>query len=161
MRRGARALTYVALFAIAACGKDVDDPAATFTAGDDASMATAGGTAGSSSSTSDGDDDNGNDQGNDDTTGAADTMPMTTMTTMGAESTGTPTTGPVDDGMDEAGGGCGDGVVSPGEQCDGADLQGFDCSSLGLAGGTLNCDDVTCTFDTSMCMSNPGGTGGL
>lgn len=47
--------------------------------------------------------------------------------------------------------GCGDGMIAPGEQCDGADLQGFDCESLGLGGGTLGCDPRTCTFDTSMC----------
>jgi len=63
--------------------------------------------------------------------------------------------------MMDAGGGCGDGMVSPGEQCDGGDLQGFDCQSLGLSGGTLACDPVTCTFDTSMCMSGGQGTGGL
>ncbi|MEM6292984.1 MAG: hypothetical protein AAGA54_17040 [Myxococcota bacterium] len=57
-------------------------------------------------------------------------------------------------------GGCGDGQVSPGEQCDGADLQGFDCASLGLGSGTLGCDDMMCTFDTSMCMSDTGGTSG-
>ncbi len=48
--------------------------------------------------------------------------------------------------------GCGNGIVDPGEQCDGADLQGFDCTSFGFAGGVLTCDPVTCTFDTSGCM---------
>jgi hypothetical protein len=56
-------------------------------------------------------------------------------------------------------GNCGNGSVDPGEQCDGADLQGFDCASLGLAGGVLFCDPVMCTFDTSMCMPG-GGTSG-
>jgi hypothetical protein len=42
-------------------------------------------------------------------------------------------------------------MISPGEQCDGLDLQGFDCGSLGLGGGVLSCDPVTCTFDTSRC----------
>jgi hypothetical protein len=51
-------------------------------------------------------------------------------------------------------------MVGMGEQCDGADLQGFDCSTLGLGSGTLACDPVTCTFDTSMCMSTSGGTSG-
>lgn len=54
--------------------------------------------------------------------------------------------------------GCGNGVVDPGEQCDGMDLQGFDCASLGLGGGVLACDPVMCVFDTSMCMPG-GGTG--
>ncbi len=48
---------------------------------------------------------------------------------------------------------CGDGEVQPGEQCDGLDLQGFDCESLGLGGGELACDPVMCTFDTSGCMA--------
>ncbi len=47
--------------------------------------------------------------------------------------------------------GCGNGEISPGEQCDGEDLQGFDCMSLGLQGGELLCSPLTCTFDTSMC----------
>jgi hypothetical protein len=71
--------------------------------------------------------------------------------------TGSPT------GDDTTGGptiGCGNDLVEPGEQCDGSNLQGFDCSSLGLGGGTLNCDPVTCTFDTSMCMATSGGSTG-
>jgi hypothetical protein len=47
--------------------------------------------------------------------------------------------------------GCGDGSAGPGEQCDGDDLQGFDCASLGLPGGELVCDPLQCTFDTSGC----------
>jgi hypothetical protein len=56
-------------------------------------------------------------------------------------------------------GNCGNGIIDAGEQCDGADLQGFDCPSLGLGGGVLGCDPITCTFDTSMCMPG-GGTSG-
>jgi hypothetical protein len=37
------------------------------------------------------------------------------------------------------------------EQCDGANLNGFTCEALGNAGGTLQCDPVTCTFDTQLC----------
>jgi hypothetical protein len=55
---------------------------------------------------------------------------------------------------------CGDGRIQPGEQCDGADLQGFDCITLGLSDGTLSCDPVTCTFDTSNCNFGSSGTGG-
>jgi hypothetical protein len=47
---------------------------------------------------------------------------------------------------------CGNGTVDPGEQCDLADLQGFDCDSLGLGTGTLACELATCTYDTSGCM---------
>ncbi len=46
--------------------------------------------------------------------------------------------------------GCGNGVVDPGEQCDGADLNGADCSTLGFSGGTLACL-VTCALDQSAC----------
>lgn len=91
----------------------------------------------------------------DDTTGKSDeTGEPTTTGAPGSTSTTTddPTTGDP--------GGCGDGVVSPGEQCDGADLQGLDCTSLGLGTGTLGCDPMMCTFDTSMCMSDSGGTSG-
>jgi hypothetical protein len=52
---------------------------------------------------------------------------------------------------DPNGGMCGNGVIDLGEQCDGANLQGFDCPSLGLGNGTLCCDPLTCTFDTSAC----------
>ncbi|MEM9460563.1 MAG: hypothetical protein AAGF11_40720 [Myxococcota bacterium] len=56
-------------------------------------------------------------------------------------------------------GGCGNGAIDPGEQCDGLNLQGFTCASLGLGGGILACDPVMCTFDTSMCMPGGGTTG--
>jgi len=48
--------------------------------------------------------------------------------------------------------GCGDGVVNvAGEQCDGVDLDGYSCSSLGhLSAGTLGCDG-SCNFDVSGC----------
>jgi hypothetical protein len=46
---------------------------------------------------------------------------------------------------------CGNGRIEPGEQCDGTNLQGFDCESLGLGGGTLVCDLVLCVFDTADC----------
>lgn len=58
---------------------------------------------------------------------------------------------------------CGDGMVDEGEHCDGDDLDGSACADLGYAGGTLACDPMTCTFDTSACMgggSEGGGTTG-
>ena len=55
-------------------------------------------------------------------------------------------------------GDCGNGVIDAGEQCDGADLNSFDCSSLGYAGGTLGCDPMMCIFDTSMCTTDTGGS---
>lgn len=46
---------------------------------------------------------------------------------------------------------CGNGHVGGGEQCDGADLNGAACASVGaFAGGSLGCTDA-CTFDTSAC----------
>lgn len=56
----------------------------------------------------------------------------------------------------DIGSACGDGEINPGEQCDGDDLQGFDCESLGLFDGVLTCSDM-CTFDTSDC--SPSGCG--
>jgi hypothetical protein len=62
-------------------------------------------------------------------------------------------------GSDTSGANCGNGSIDDGEQCDGADLQGFTCVDLGMSGGELGCDPVTCTFDASMCTGG-GGTGG-
>ncbi|MFH2005871.1 MAG: DUF4215 domain-containing protein [bacterium] len=45
---------------------------------------------------------------------------------------------------------CGDGVAECGEACDGADLLGNTCASLGFAPGTLVCDSG-CAFDVSSC----------
>ena len=46
---------------------------------------------------------------------------------------------------------CGDGSINAaGEQCDGSDLGGETCASLGFLGGTLACD-ASCQFDTSGC----------
>lgn len=47
---------------------------------------------------------------------------------------------------------CGDNVATPPEACDGADLRGKTCGSLGFAGGTLSCT-ASCTFETSQCLS--------
>jgi hypothetical protein len=54
-----------------------------------------------------------------------------------------------------AGGGelpeCGDGLINAaGEQCDGTELGGESCQSLGFVDGTLGCDG-SCQFDTSGC----------
>ncbi len=50
---------------------------------------------------------------------------------------------------------CGDGSLNAvGEQCDGGDLGGESCTSIGFGGGTLACDG-TCAFDTSGCGSFP------
>ena len=50
---------------------------------------------------------------------------------------------------------CGDGIINNNEQCDGTNLGGITCATLGLIGGTLNCyparSQNQCTFDTSRC----------
>lgn len=57
--------------------------------------------------------------------------------------------------------GCGnDAIDSAGEQCDGGDLGGESCASLGFAGGTLGCD-AGCSFDTSGCAQSLCGNGAV
>ena len=45
---------------------------------------------------------------------------------------------------------CGNGIVESGEQCDGANLSGATCSSLGFTGGSLSCT-ISCSFNTAAC----------
>ena len=46
--------------------------------------------------------------------------------------------------------GCGDNIIEGIEQCDGSDLGGSTCASLGFAGGDLSCN-ANCDFDVSKC----------
>lgn len=48
---------------------------------------------------------------------------------------------------------CGNGVIEIGEQCEGTNFGSppASCTSLGYQIGTLACDPVICTFDTSSC----------
>jgi hypothetical protein len=62
--------------------------------------------------------------------------PMTTTTTTTAMTTGET---------------CGDGVLDPGEACDGADLGGQGCGDFGLLDGVLGCLG-DCSIDTSGCL---------
>jgi len=52
---------------------------------------------------------------------------------------------------------CGDGAVDSahGEECDGTDLNGTSCTSLGAVGGVLRCDE-DCRFDLSDCTAMCG-----
>ena len=50
---------------------------------------------------------------------------------------------------------CGNSVAETGEDCDGGDLAGASCSSLGFDSGILACSS-SCTFDTSSCSNDPG-----
>jgi alpha-tubulin suppressor-like RCC1 family protein len=49
---------------------------------------------------------------------------------------------------------CGDGIIQAdqGETCDGANLNGTDCNTLGYAGGTLSCS-AECGFNTTVCQA--------
>jgi len=49
---------------------------------------------------------------------------------------------------------CGNGQRETGEACDGADLGGFDCSSIGHGTGTLACGP-SCLFDVVACIPDP------
>ncbi len=54
-----------------------------------------------------------------------------------------------------------DGVaLEPGEECDGTDLGGADCTSQGFDEGTLGCTPE-CMFDTSACTTFTCGTGAI
>jgi hypothetical protein len=55
-----------------------------------------------------------------------------------------------------AGAVCGDGVIEAGEDCEGDDLDGEDCTSIAgdFLGGELACGGG-CTFDTSGCIPGP------
>ena len=55
-------------------------------------------------------------------------------------------------GVCGGGAACGNGLIEPGEACDGPDLGGHTCIDLGFTGGTLACTGV-CTFNTSACTS--------
>ena len=57
-------------------------------------------------------------------------------------------------GNDVDAGICGNGVIDPGEFCDGADLGQNDCTTLGLGAGALACN-ADCTYDFSGCTLQP------
>ena len=68
---------------------------------------------------------------------------------------GDPSTG---DGDPTNGEPCGNGIIDPGEECDGGNLNGSSCAAQGFDGGALGCDPVVCVFDTSGCTTDPGNT---
>ncbi|MFH2008630.1 MAG: DUF4215 domain-containing protein, partial [bacterium] len=49
---------------------------------------------------------------------------------------------------------CGDGVIDPGEECDGSVLGGATCQGRGFDNGALACGDG-CTFDETGCFDDP------
>lgn len=54
----------------------------------------------------------------------------------------------------EGGSECGNGILEPGEECDGADLGGAACSDNGCSSGTPTCA-VDCTVDYGSCTGCP------
>ncbi len=48
---------------------------------------------------------------------------------------------------------CNDHFIDGGEDCEGLNLNGETCESLGYASGTLSCDAVTCAFDETNCVA--------
>lgn len=48
---------------------------------------------------------------------------------------------------------CGNGVLDSGEQCDGVDLQGQTCASMGFGSGALSCSPL-CTFGIGQCRAS-------
>ena len=116
---------------------DTDDTASTTGDGDSSSTGTDGSSTDSGTS---GD-------GDGDTTSAGDGDGDTTSTTGDGDGDTSSTTGTTE-GM----GICGDDIIDAGEDCDGTDLAGVTCNSLGHAGGTLLCS--ACVFDETGCREN-------
>ncbi len=54
---------------------------------------------------------------------------------------------------------CGNGLIELGEQCDGPNMAGLTCATLGYVSGELSCTSDSCVLDTSACMHcGPDGT---
>ena len=52
---------------------------------------------------------------------------------------------------------CGNGYIDTGEQCDGSNLGGATCQSLGYNSGTLSCSSL-CAYNTSNCSTGGNGS---
>jgi cysteine-rich repeat protein len=55
---------------------------------------------------------------------------------------------------------CGDNGIKGNEICDGTNLMGKNCTSLGFTGGTLKCKADCSDYNTSSCTAAAGGAGG-
>jgi hypothetical protein len=97
----------------------------------------------SGDTTGDGDDESSTSEDDDDTT--------TTTTDTDTDDDDDTTTTTTDTGDD-----CGNGVVDPGEGCDGGNFNGQTCVGLGFDGGQLMCT-ANCSIDSSGCTNGGGG----
>jgi hypothetical protein len=52
---------------------------------------------------------------------------------------------------------CGNGILDDGEECDGDNLDGLNCETLGYTGGILACNQI-CRLDISACDADEGPT---
>jgi len=127
----------------------VDPP--TVTAGDTDLSATSLDGTGPSNETSDSSDATGSSSGETGSS-ASDGSASDGSASDGSSSGGSSSDGSSSSGSSSGGPGCGDGLLDASEQCDGADLAGYDCVTLdpGFTGGTLACAN-DCSFDTSGC----------
>lgn len=95
-----------------------------------------------------------------DTTGDGDTSTTTTgdgdttTTTTGDGDTTTTDDGESDTTTTTGGDDCGNGLIDPGETCDGPNFNGASCMVLGYDGGSLTCN-ANCAVDTSGCTNAP------
>ncbi len=55
--------------------------------------------------------------------------------------------------------GCGDAILQVGEECDGTNLGGASCETIGFDAGALSCSSA-CTFLTNSCVLAPPSSGG-
>ncbi|HWB80053.1 MAG TPA: hypothetical protein VG755_34045 [Nannocystaceae bacterium] len=84
------------------------------------------------------------------------TTDTTTMSTSMTTSMTSTTTDPTDESGSSTGSQpCGNGVIDGDEACDGEDLNGHDCVTEGLGGGTISCTG-DCMLDLSECMMPKG-----
>jgi len=83
----------------------------------------------------------------------------TTTASAGGSSESTATQSTTDSASSTGGGGnggtgstneCGNNLAEAGEDCDGADLDGASCDSMGMGPGELSCNE-DCSFETSLC----------
>lgn len=108
-------------------------------------------------STTGGEDDSTSDSGGGPAFTTAVTTADDTASTTAADTGDTGTSGETDTSTgetpdDSTGGACGNGIVDAGETCDGDDLDGTECTTLGYESGTLGCAADCASYDESQCV---------